>query len=46
MYRMAWVDVGTAEQWIKLHALQSDEKDVVQDGLYDHGKYYNAKTLL
>ena len=39
MYRMAWVDVGVAEEWIKQHALQSPEASVTQDGMYNHSEY-------
>ena len=38
VYRMSWVDVRTAEEWIKHHALRSPEGRVVQDGTYDHGE--------
>lgn len=39
VYRMAWVDVGVAEEWIKQHALQSPEASVTQDGMYNHSEY-------
>ena len=39
MYRMTWVDVRAAEEWIKQHALHSPETSVAQDGMYNHSEY-------
>ena len=39
MYRMTWVDVGPAEEWLKQHALQAPEAIVAQDGMYNHSEY-------
>lgn len=38
VYHMSWVEVRTAEEWIKQHALHSPEGHIVQDGTYNHGE--------
>ena len=38
VYRMSWVDVAPAEDWIRQHALHSPEGQMVQDGTYNHSE--------
>lgn len=45
VYRMSWVDVGTAERWIKLHAFHSPEGGVALDGTYSHGEWQYIQPL-
>ena len=44
VYSMTWVHKHTAKEWVKQHALNTSDSQVITDGQYEYGEFVTSKN--